>query len=283
MTKKEKKKDPISSLLKMIIVFAVLAVVLYGISYAINTAQKMALQQQQKATQERNTQAEKNYQAAMVEYNSATASDEGGTWKAPDNNQGWLVLDVSEYPVIGEKQTFDRNSILMTSPLMLTNRWHELPSDYEGAIGVRLSSLMLDTENRVPSSGVDLQLLPEVSEALDQLITQAGAQDPPLLYYNIQQGFRPYSRQQELYDEKTAQVSEKQKLEGVALEEAVLKDVNKPGTSEFQQGMRSKFLYTAPIKQRKKPLQEIFKPRHREFGLHKTVGRKALCSASLPK
>lgn len=252
MAKTERKKEPISLLLRVTILLAVLALIAYGVAYAIGVAEKGALSNQQEAAKERNEQAQKNYQIALAEYNSAIQSDQNKPWPLPSGASGWEIVELTDYPILGDYQELDRATLLANSPLMLTNRWHALPADYYNAMmgqefGGVLVSLMNYTEQKVPTRGVSLQIMPQAATAILNLVTQAGQQQPPLLHFHVNTGFRSYEDQNALFEEEKAKHVEK--LEGLALEEKVLEKVNAPGTSEFQTGFAFEMnLYNAEDK-----------------------------------
>lgn len=239
MAKSEKKREPMSVLVRVVIALSVVALVAYGISAAIGVAEKTALANQQKAAQERNDQAERNYQIALAEYHTAVQSDQNKPWPAPSGAQGWEIIELTDFPITGNRQEIDRQTLLANSPLMLTNRWHALPQDYyQSKVNVNqggtLVSLMNYTEQKVPTRGVSLEMMPQTADAILNLVTLAGLQEPPLVSYHIGTGYRSYEDQEILYNEERAKYIET--LQGLALDEKVLENVSAPGTSEFQTG-----------------------------------------------
>ena len=231
MAKEERKKDPIQVITRYIIIFALLALVAYGITYAVDASQKATLEQQQKAALERNAQAETNYQMAMVEYNQLV--EEAQTPDIPEvTEDGWVIMDWSNVKgTAGNTQVFSRSEILSQSPLMVTNRWHALPMDYYENVGNQVVSLMEHTERKVPTSDSAVQIMPQAADALASLIEQATSEELKYTVYHT--GYRSYEKQNEFYENEKAKHPT---LEGVTLEEKILEKVNAPGTSEFQTG-----------------------------------------------
>lgn len=154
MAKKDKKKDPISLLLKVVIFCAVVAIAAFGITYAVDSAEKATLDQQQKAANERNAQAQANYQKALIEYNGLVGEAQQSQPWPRVSDQGWAISDLSDIAVEGTNETFTRGEVLLNSPLLLTNRWHGLPGDYNSymisqELGGPLVSLMNHTQQKI--------------------------------------------------------------------------------------------------------------------------------------
>ena len=120
-------------------------------------------------------------------------------------------------------------SELLQGGLALINPWHSVPSDYsyEGLISVGSTSNYV-----IPVTDNTVQLFPAAYEALLSLInrcTEAGYDS-----YIVRQGYRSNEEQTKLFEDAMQRLSSQ--YSGDILIEQTKKDVNYPGTSEYQSG-----------------------------------------------
>lgn len=225
----KKPKNPMKTLVKIIIALAVALALCAVIVTGITTLRSQLLQQKIADTELANKQKEQAYLIAKAEYENATKTGENLAWPTP-KAEGWDVLDLSTFPLENTRmETVDRQSLLKGG-LMLLNTWHALPADFteEG-----LESVRKTTNSRVPVRDNDVVLFPAAAEAIDMLVMDAGLQG--MKDYIVQNAYRTNEEQTNLWNKYYEDLS--RHYEGEILHEQTLKKVNYPGTSDYQSGL----------------------------------------------
>ncbi len=234
----ENTKDAYTRLKHILIVLLVFtAIAAIGFVYARNTVEQQFVQlqeQRQKQNEERVALREQWLQ----EQAEAQAKPVDESWPQPDPN-GWAIVDVSDYDVkAGMTEEFERYS-LETNGLMLVNRWHYLPTDFNDdrfENGDELLSIMSQSNAdgfSIQTSGRSVRIQRNAYEHLLQMLQ--AAKESGLENYMIEEGFRSNAEQTELF------LNEQSKFEnrytGEVLIEKARENVNIPGTSEYQTGL----------------------------------------------
>jgi len=224
----KKPKNPMKTLVKIIIALAVALALCAVIVTGITTLRSQLLQQKIADTELANKQKEQAYLIAKAEYENATKTGENLAWPAP-KAEGWDVLDLSTFPLENTRmETVDRQSLLKGG-LMLLNTWHALPADFteEG-----LESVRKTTNSRVPVRDNDVVLFPAAAEAIDMLVMDAGLQG--MKDYIVQNAYRTNEEQTNLWNKVVERLSKR--YDGETLTNQAKKEVNYPGTSDYQSG-----------------------------------------------
>ncbi len=177
-------------------------------------------------------QNQSDYLAAKQKYDDEIAEANGGNkkWPAPAGD-GWEIIDLSEYAVDQEStQTVDRQDLIYNG-LLLVNQNHSRPSWYDDDKPVNLHTynkeIRLDNHN--------IKLLESAAEAWANLITDVstryGWND-----FMVYRGYRTYADQEKLFNERRDKLRSKY-TDDSELIAATAKEVNLPGTSEYNSGL----------------------------------------------
>ncbi|MBE5801137.1 MAG: D-alanyl-D-alanine carboxypeptidase family protein [Clostridiales bacterium] len=133
----------------------------------------------------------------------------------------------------------DRNE-LMLGGLMLINAWHPLPSEFSDEALVAVGST---SGYKIPVTDNSVKLFRPAYDALFEALEIAAGQG--LENYLVQEGYRSNDAQTELFNKRMAKLQDK--YSGDILIEQTKKEVNYPGTSEYQTGFSfSMRLYPNP-------------------------------------
>lgn len=225
---KQHQKNPMRTLVKIAIALAVALAVCAVIVTGISAFRSHTLAQRIADTEAANKKKEEAYLVAKAEYENATRTGENLAWPAA-KTQGWDVVDLSTFPLENTSSVSVDRSTLLAGGLMLINEWHAIPADFSEA---GLQSVRSVTNSRVPVRDNSVKLFPAAAEAIDMIVMDAGLQG--LTHYIVQNGYRTNEEQTALWDKVIARLSSR--YEGATLEEMAKKDVNKPGTSDYQSG-----------------------------------------------
>ena len=241
MSRSKKKADPIRTLIRGAILLALGAAVCAGIFYGLNAFEKHTLDQKIKDTQAVNQKREQEFQAAVAEHQNATQKGQNLAWPTP-KQEGWDIIDLSTFGLENtQRQSADRATLLVGG-MMLVNPWHKLPADFsvDGTVSVINSS-----GKRIPAASTEVRLFKPAIDAIDAMVKDASTAG--LKDFNIAAGVRTMQRQQELFDGAMAKLQDK--YSGDTLIEQTKKNVNEPGTSEYQSGFAFELgLYPNPNK-----------------------------------
>lgn len=228
MAKKQKKKNSMKTLVKIIITLAILLALCVVAVTGVTALKKHTLDQKIADVEAANKKKEEAWLIAKAEYENATRSGENLSWPAA-RTEGWDVVDLTTFPVENATRvTMDRQSLL-TGGLMLINQWHAIPADFSDAA---LSSVRGATNSRVPVRDNNVKLFPVASEALDMLIMDANLQG--LEDYIVQNAYRTNEEQTNLWNKVVERLSKR--FDGETLTNQAKKEVNYPGTSDYQSG-----------------------------------------------
>ena len=241
MSRSKKQKDPFRTLIRGAIFLAVAAAVCAVIFYGLNAFEKHALDQKIKDTEAINQKREQDYMAALADYQNATQKGQNLAWPAP-KPEGWDVLDLSTFALENTQSTTVDRASLLTGGMMLINQWHALPADFSGAQAV---SVITASGKKVGAHNMEVKLFPPAIKALELAIADAATAGLKDLF--VSEGYRTNERQQELFNDKLAELEKK--YSGATLTEQAKKEVNFPGTSEYQSGLSFQMgLYPNPNK-----------------------------------
>ena len=226
MAKKQKKKNSMKTLVKIIITLAILLALCVVAVTGVTALKKHTLKIAD--VEAANKKKEEAWLIAKAEYENATRSGENLSWPAA-KTEGWDVVDLTTFPVENATRvTMDRQSLL-TGGLILINQWHAIPADFSDAA---LSSVRGATNSRVPVRDNNVKLFPVASEALDMLIMDANLQG--LEDYIVQNAYRTNKEQTNLWNKVVERLSKR--FDGETLTNQAKKEVNYPGTSDYQSG-----------------------------------------------
>ncbi len=183
---------------------------------------------------------DKANQAAMDEYNEAVYLAEhppeekplNPTW--PDHKQeGWDILELDDFPLDNPTAETKTRAEVMNNGLLLLNQWHSRPEDFDDS-GVVSVGRYLGGNEVVQVDNYNISLFKVAADALKEAITAARAEG--MDHYIVTEGYRSWDKQNEMFQNKKKQLESRYKTEE-ALIEATMKEVNYPGTSDFNSGL----------------------------------------------
>ena len=227
---RKRSSDAYGKLVRILIVLFVLALIC-GAGYMLLDQSIKAQEAESIAQAQReNAALEESYRQAKAEEATQAAQQiEEIEWPTP-KAEGWDVVDLSNYPLTNTRTYSATRQELITSGMLLVNRWHAVPDDLAACefLGVHATDKSIATAN----SGV-VMLSPAI-DALGQML--AGAKADGLEHYNVLEGYRTRESQQKMFDKEAARYSDS--LTGDALTAKVVSaGVSAPGTSEYESGL----------------------------------------------
>lgn len=227
--KNQKRRDPIKVMLVWTICLAVLAAGAMLLGNAITTYRTGLLEAKQKEAQEINAQRDQEYAKALAEFESATQSGANLAWPEA-KAEGWDVVDLTNYPLENPSVVTVNRADIMNNGMLLVNEWHSRPDDFSEEA---LTSIGSYTDGKIPVANYNLELFPVAIDALQAALNDAAA----LGYQNymVDEAYRSWDTQNALFNKYMEQYSDS--YSGDALIERTKRDVNYPGTSEFNSGL----------------------------------------------
>lgn len=222
-----------SRAMTVIVIFAILfAVLSAGCFYAGNMveAQRAArLADVQKEVKARNKKLRKQYNAAVEEFEAEAASGPNLAWPV-QKSEGWDIIDLTNYPLEAQTTvTYSRKDI-MNNGMLLVNQWHSRPEDFDESGLVGLGNYF---NWKVQVDNASISLFPVAADALKEAVDAAAAED--LQHYMVVEAYRSWDTQNTYFNNKLTELSSR--YSGDALIEAAKKEVNYPGTSEYNSGL----------------------------------------------
>ena len=179
--------------------------------------------------QQENDALQQQYLQAKAEEQAKEEQTEAVEWPTP-RQEGWDVVDLSSYPLTNTRSYTATRQELITSGMLLVNRWHAVPADLAQAEFLVVHA----TDKTIATAGNSVKLLSPAITALGQTI--AGAKDAGLEHYNIEEGYRLRETQEANFNKLAEQYANR--FSGDALTEKVVSEgVSAPGTSEYESGL----------------------------------------------
>ena len=232
-TKKKSKAVLIVAILTFLI--AALAVVCFLINPLVIQPKKDAIAKAnadaKAAVEERNRQAEAEYKARIAELESQAKTPTNPSW--PEHkSEGWDLLDLTNIPLENQTAETRTRAELMTGGMLLVNAFHSRPKDFDES-GVVSVAKAYKGDDKIQAKDNNVTLFPNAIDALHEAIVAAKAEG--LQHYLVEEGYRTYETQETYFNNKVSKLSSK--YTGQALLDAAMKEVNYPGTSEYNSGL----------------------------------------------
>ena len=230
---KKSKAVPIVAVLTLLIIAA--AVVCFLINPLVIQPQRDAIQKANadaKAEVEtRNKEAEAKYASAIAELESQASIPTNPSW--PEHkNEGWDLLDLTGIPLENQSAVTMTRADLMNNGMLLVNEWHSRPEDFDES-GVVSVGKYYTGDQKIQVKDNNVTLFPNAIAALREALD--GAKADGLEHYMVEEGYRTYEQQDQYFQNKVTKLSSK--YTGDALIAAAKKEVNYPGTSEYNSGL----------------------------------------------
>lgn len=227
--KKQNRRDPIKVMLILTVCMAVLAAGCMLLGNAISAYRANALSQLQAEVEAINEQRDQEYARALAEFEAESQSGANLAWP-PQKTQGWDVVDLTNYPLENPGQVTLNRADVMNNGMLLVNEWHSRPEDFSEEALVSIGNY---TGGKLQVANYNLLLFPEAINALQEAVTAAAAEG--FENYMVDEAYRSYEEQNALFNKYMEQYASR--YSGDALIARTKKDVNYPGTSEFNSGM----------------------------------------------
>ncbi len=224
-----KKSKAVPIVLVLMILFGAMT---FGCFYAkdwVKTRQEDILKAAQAEAEEHNIAEQNKYAAAMAEFQSETSSGANLAWPA-QKQEGYDLLDLTNYPLESPSTVTMTRSQIMNNGLLLVNQWHSRPEDFDESTMIGLGNYF---NWAVQVKDASVSLFPVAADALKAAVDAAAAED--LGHYYVPEAYRTWDTQNQFFQNKVEKLSTR--YTGDALIEAAMKEVNYPGTSEYNSGL----------------------------------------------
>jgi len=230
---KKSKAVPIVAVLTLLIIAA--AVVCFLINPLVIQPQREAIQKAnadaRAEVEARNKEAEAKYASAIAELESQASIPTNPSW--PEHkNEGWDLLDLTGIPLENQSAVTMTRADLMNNGMLLVNEWHSRPEDFDES-GIVSVGKYYSGDQKIQVKDNNVTLFPNAIVALREALD--GAKADGLEHYLVEEGYRTYEQQDQYFQNKVTKLSSK--YTGDALIAAAKKEVNYPGTSEYNSGL----------------------------------------------
>ena len=236
MSRKRKKSKAVPVVLVITLLAAALAAGCFLVkpllTDPIRKASTADLEKRQAQVAQENQQIMADYTAAIQDLQNQRNKDPGNPAWPEHKAEGWDVVDLSNYPLEEQTATASTRADLMAGGMLLVNEWHSRPDDFDESKIVSVGKY-LGGNNKVQVKDYNVQLFPVAADALLEAVNAAKAEG--LEHYIVEEGYRSWETQNTYFQNRMAKISDK--YSGDALIAATKKEVNYPGTSEFNSGL----------------------------------------------
>lgn len=230
--------DPIIILLIAAVLFAALAACAWVGGDLLSNYRAGKLAAEQDAVIARNEEKIAEYEAAKADYLQQIESNEGNRAWPEAASEGWDVIDLTTYPLEAPGSVTVSRGDVMFGGLLLVNEWHSRPIDFDESAMVTIHTYARDAGLESFWDDSSCRLHPVAIDALVAMLTDA--KELGYDHFVVQKGynFRTYEDQNTLFNkELDNQRSSRPNLSEDQLIARARKNVNYPGTSEFNSGL----------------------------------------------
>ena len=201
MSSKRKKSKAVPVVLVLTVLLAVLCVACFYAGQLFAAQKADALASAQKEAEANNEKMRQEYAAELAEYEKETSSGANLAWPT-QKSEGLDLIDLTNYPL----------------------------DDFNDSTLVGLGNYF---NWKVQVADASVSLFPVAADALKEALDAAAAED--LSYYYVPEAYRSWETQNTYFQNRVNKLSSK--YSGDALIEAAKKEVNYPGTSEYNSGL----------------------------------------------
>ncbi len=164
---------------------------------------------------------------------AAPTAAPAGAEKPEPKTEGTDVLDLTGYPLENVSQETRTRAELMNNGLLLVNEWHPRPDDFSEA-GIQSYSQYTPVKQKMQVDNHRISMFPAAWDALLEALTAAKAEGQE--HYLLSEGYRSWDTQNEMFQKRKEKLAPKYSNDE-DLVAATRKEVNYPGTSEFNSGL----------------------------------------------
>lgn len=231
MAKKKKANRPLRWIIALTVIFCAAAVGSMVLTKTLSDQRTARLEAAREEVAAINEQRDQEYSAALADFEAQQQAANGGNLAWPDHKmEGYDLLDLTHYPLESPTTVSVTRQEIMNKGLLLVNQWHSRPEDFSEEEIQKVGNY---TKWAIQVTDGSVRLFPVAIDAYVRALNDAKA----LGYenYMIQEGYRTWDEQNELYQAALARYQER--YSGDALIARALRDVNYPGTSEYNTGL----------------------------------------------
>ena len=236
MSRQRRKSKAVPIVLVVFLVMAALAAACFLLKPMVTdplrktSADNLAKEQADVVRQNQEIQAE--YEATILELQNQRAVEPSNPAWPEHQSEGWDVIDLSNYPLENQTAVAATRADLMTGGMLLLNEWHSRPDDFDDS---KITSVgkYLGGNTKIQTKDYNVSLFPAASDALMEAIN--AARDEGLEHFLVEEGYRSWETQNTYFQNRMQKLSEK--YSGDTLISMAKKEVNYPGTSEFNSGL----------------------------------------------
>ena len=232
---KKKKSKAVPVVLILTVLVAALAAGCFLLKPLVTDPMRKAsateLAKKQSETEAKNRQIQAEYDATILELQNQVSQPASPSW--PEHkSEGWDIVDLTNYPLENPTAETRSRADLMNNGMLLVNEWHSRPDDFDDSKIVSVGKY-LGGNNKVQVKDYNVSLFPVAADALLEAVNAARAEG--LEHYIVDEGYRSFETQKGFFDKKMEKLSSR--YSGDALIAAAKKEVNYPGTSEYNSGL----------------------------------------------
>ena len=189
------------------------------------------LARRQQEVIDQNNQTLADYAARIAELERESSTTASASWPA-HKNEGWDLIDLTSYPLENPTAETRSRAQVLTGGMLLLNEWHSRPEDFSETALVSLGKYY-GGNDKVQVNDYNVKMFPNAADALKEALDAARAED--LTHFIVTEGYRSWDEQNTMFQNRVNKLSSR--YSGDALIEAAKKEVNYPGTSEFNSGL----------------------------------------------
>lgn len=231
MSRQRKKSKAVPVVILLFILVAALCVGCFYAENIVDAMRKEKLTQVQESVEAANSKKEQKYAAELAEYQQKINKKPDTSW--PEHKQdGWDLLVLDNYPLENQITRTMTRAETMNNGMLLVNPWHKRPDDFDEA-GITALGSHYNWKLQVNDGSVSLFL--NAADAFKAAVDAAAAENANLTHYTVSEAYRSWNTQNEMFEKAKTRLASK--YSGEALEAAAAKEVNAPGTSEFNTGL----------------------------------------------
>ena len=231
-----KKSKAVPVVLVLTILIAALAVLCFLINPLVIQPKKDAIakanEEARAEVEARNKQSEAEYKALIAELESQSKKPTNPSWPTQNPDAEWEILDLTTIPLENQSAEARTRAELMTGGMLLVNEWHSRPEDFDES-GVVSVARYYKGDDKIQAKDNNVTLFPVAIEALHEALVAAKAEG--MEHYLVEEGYRTWQTQETYFNNRVTKLSSK--YTGDALIAAAKKEVNYPGTSEYNSGL----------------------------------------------
>ena len=229
----KKRRDPMVGLIVLAVVMAVLTAGAFILSGMIDEYRSARLADMRQEVNQRNQENYAAYEQEVEDFKAGLVSTEGSDEWPEASQEGFDIVDLTNYPLLLPGTVTVNRADIMNNGLLLVNEWHSRPQDFDESTITSLSGYARNSGLDPFWSGTSNKLFPVAIDALIAALKDAKAVG--LENFVVDYSYRTYDEQQALFDKEMAK--HESRYSGDALIARTKREINYPGTSEYNTGL----------------------------------------------